>query len=57
MLKLRIGIRDHMPHPKHYLEVSQTMLFKQFRESRPRFHISQRAFESLKPFYCVPLKI
>ena len=28
VLKLRIGIRDHMLHPKHYLEVSQTMLFK-----------------------------
>ena len=27
VLKLRIGIRDCMPHPKHYLEVSQTMLF------------------------------
>ena len=57
MLKLRIGIRDRTPHPKHYLEVSQTMLFKQFRESHPSLHISQRAFESLKPFYCVPLKI
>ena len=57
VLKLRIGIRDRTPHPKHYLEVSQTMLFKQFRESHPSVHISQRAFESLKPFYCVPLKI
>ena len=57
MLKLRIGIRDCTPHPKHYLEVSQTMLFKQFRESHPSVHISQRAFESFKPFYCVPLKI
>ena len=25
VLKLRIGIRDRTPHPKHYLEVSQTM--------------------------------
>ena len=32
ILKLRIGIRDHTPHPKHYLEVNQTM-FKKFRES------------------------
>ena len=39
MLKLRIGIRDCMPHPKHYLEVSQTMLFKKFRESHPSLHI------------------
>ena len=57
VLKLRIGIRDRTSHPKHYLEVSQTMLLKEFRESNPRFHISQRAFESLKPFYYVPLKI
>ena len=57
VLKLRIGIRDYMPHPKHYFEVSQTIFFKQFRESNPRLHISQRAFESLKPFYCVPLMI
>ena len=28
VLRSRIGIRDHMLHPKHYLEVSQTMLFK-----------------------------
>lgn len=56
MLKLKIGIRDHMPDPKYYLEVSQTMLFKQFRESHPSLHISQRVFESLKPFYYVPLK-
>ncbi len=55
--KLRIGIRDCTPHLKHYLEVSQTMFFKQFRESHPSLHISQRSFESLKPFYCVPLKI
>ena len=33
------------------------MLFKEFRESHPRLHISQRNFESLKPFYFVPLKI
>ena len=46
-----------MPHPKHYLEVSQTMLFKEFRDSHPRLHVSQRDSESLKPFYYVPLKI
>ena len=57
MLKLRIGIRDYMPHPKNYLEVSQTILFKEFRKIHPRLLILQRAFESLKPFYCVPLKI
>ena len=28
VLKLRIGNRDHTPHPKHFLESSQTMLFK-----------------------------
>ena len=33
------------------------MLLKQFRESHPSFHIEQRDFESLKPFYCVSLKI
>ena len=40
VLKLRIGIKDRMPHPTHYLEVSQTMLFKQFREIHPRLHVS-----------------
>ena len=39
------------------MEVSQTMLVKQFRESHQSLHISQRDFEYLKPFYCVPLKI
>ena len=57
MLNLIIGIKDHMPHPKHYLEVSQTMLFKEFRERHQRLHISQRNFESLRQFYFVPLKI
>ena len=56
MLKLTIDIIDHTLHPKHYLEVSQTMLFKEFRESHPRLHISQRDFESLKPFYYAPFK-
>ena len=44
VLKLRIGIRDHTPHPKHYYEVSQTMFFKQFRESHPSLHISKKGF-------------
>lgn len=57
VLKLRIGIRDRTPHPKHDLEVSQTMLFKKFCETHPTLKISQRDFEALKPFFCVPLKI
>lgn len=57
VLKLRISNRDHTPHPKHFLESSQTMLYNFFCEVHPTLQISQRAFESLKPFYCVPLKI
>ena len=38
VLKLRIGIKDRTPHPKHYLEISQTMLFKKFRECHPSLH-------------------
>ena len=41
VLKLRIGIRDRTPHPKHYLEVSQTMLFKHFRESSKTSYITK----------------
>ena len=57
MLKLITSIRDCMPHPKHYLEVSKTILFKELKESHPRLNVSQRALESLMSFYCVRLNI
>lgn len=57
VLKLRVGNQHRTPHPKHYVEVSQTMLYKKICETHPTLKISQRSFEFVKPFYCVPLKI
>jgi hypothetical protein len=43
------------PHPKHYLDRSQTDIYLAFKKKHPDVPIGQRRFEMCKPFFVVPL--
>jgi hypothetical protein len=38
--------RDHEPHLKHYLNMTQTQLYEMFKDSHPNFRLGQRSFKS-----------
>ena len=51
VVRRRIGSRNREPHPKHFLDTTQTQFFHKFQNDYPQISISQRFFEMLKPFY------
>ncbi|CAC5406489.1 unnamed protein product [Mytilus coruscus] len=52
----RIGPREYVSHQIHMLEKTQTEVFLEFKAKYPDFKISQRLFESYKPFFVMPVK-
>lgn len=55
--RVRIAPKQYTSHPTHILEKTQTEAFIEFKEEYPNIKIAQRAFESLKPFFVVPVRI
>ena len=51
VVKQRISRRQYIHHAKHVLEKTQTEAYMEFRELYPNIKVSQRKFESLKPFF------
>ena len=45
VLKLRMGSRDHEPHIKHFLDMTQTELYERFRHEYNELNLGQRSFE------------
>jgi len=51
VVRRRIGSQNCEPHPKHFLDETQTQFYGKFLEKYPQIKICQRYFEMLKPFY------
>jgi hypothetical protein len=51
VLKLRRGSRDHEPHIKHFLDITQTKLYERFRTVHSALNLGQRSFHKCKPWY------
>jgi len=52
ILKLKVRSKNHDPHAKYLLDMTQTKLYIKFlSESLLPFNISQRSFEKYKPWY------
>jgi hypothetical protein len=50
-----VGLRRKgvVPHVKHFLEMSQTEMYINFKNKHPQAKIGQRKFEMCKPFFVV----
>ena len=46
-----MGSRDHEPHIKHFLDMTQTELYERFRHEHNELNLGQRSFEKCKPWY------
>jgi hypothetical protein len=51
VLKLRRGSRDHEPHIKHYLDITQTKLYERFIKVHSALNLGQISFHKCKPWY------
>lgn len=51
VLKLRKGSRDHEPHIKHFVNMTQTKLYERFRSSYSELNLGQRYFEKFNPYH------
>ena len=49
VLKLRKGSKDHEPHIKHFLDITQTKLYKKFRNEHRQLNLGKISFEKCKP--------
>ena len=43
--------RNHEPHIKHYLDMTQTKLYDMFKVTHPKLSLGQRSFQKCKPCY------
>ena len=51
LIKRCRGSMNNEPHFKHYLDMTQTQLFKMFKVSHVELRLGQRFFEKCKPWY------
>ena len=45
-----MGSRDHEPHIKHFLDMTQTELYERFRHEDNELNLGQRSFKKWKPW-------
>jgi hypothetical protein len=53
----RIGVKTYLSHPIYILQKSQTEVYDEFKSQYPDIVISQRAFETLKPYFVQPMRL
>ena len=56
MKRQRIAPKEYIEHTIQILEKTQTEAYIEFKDQHPDINVSQRAFESLKPFYVIPVR-
>ena len=49
VLKLRRGSKDHEPHIKHLLDITQTELYERFRNEHKELNLGQRFLRNVSP--------
>ena len=54
--RIRTGPKLYASHSIQILEKTQTEAYLIFKEEFPEIRISQRSFESLKPFFVIPVR-
>ena len=51
VIKLRRGSRDHEPHIKHFLNITQIELYERFKTIHSALNLGQISFHKCKPWY------
>ena len=51
IIKQRIGPKEYLQHTKHWLDVTQHVLYLSFLNLNPDTRIGQAMFEILKPYF------